>query len=83
MGNVSNKFLHFEQLTPEQIEKRAMEFEKLNPKELSEEQLEEVVALMAVHRRKTAGPAKAKTAKEPAKKVTFGDFLNSIQGQPQ
>src|SRR5690348_11590724 len=46
MTNVPDKLKHLESLTPDEIEKRCLAYEKMNRSELTDEQLEEVVALM-------------------------------------
>ena len=75
MTNVPDKLKHLEDLTPDEIEKRCLAYEKMNRSDLTDDQLEEVVALMTIHRRKTAGPAKPKTAKPVAAKVTLDSFM--------
>lgn len=76
--NVPDNLKHLEDLSPEEIERRCLQYEKMNRTDLSDEQLEEVVALMSIHRRKTAGPAKPKTSK-PQTKVSLADFLGGMQ----
>lgn len=78
MSNVPDNLKHLETLSPDEIERRCLQFEKMNRTDLNDDQLEEVVALMSIHRRKTAGPAKPKSLKPPAKKVSLDDFLGGI-----
>lgn len=75
MSNVPDKLKHLEDLTPEEIERRCLAYEKMNPTSLTDDQLEEVVALMSIHRRKTAGPPKPKGEKPKVQKVGLEDFL--------
>jgi hypothetical protein len=77
MTNVPDKLKHLEDLTPDEIERRCLQYEKMDPSDVNDDMLEEVVALMTIHRRKTAGPAKPKSAK-PSKKVSLADFLGGM-----
>lgn len=77
MSNVPDKLKHLEDLTPDEIEKRCLMFEKRAKADLTEDELEEVVALMSIHRRKTAGPAKPKTTPK-VKKIGLEDFLSGL-----
>ncbi len=77
MSNVPDKLKHLEDLSPDEIEKRCLLYEKMAADTLTDEQLEEVVALMSIHRRKTAGPAKPKSAK-PSQKVSLADFMQGM-----
>lgn len=77
MSNVPDKLKHLEDLTPEEIERRCLQYEKMNNSDLTDDMLEEAVALMSIHRRKTAGPAKPKTSK-PQSKVSLADFLGGM-----
>lgn len=76
MSNVPDKLKHLEDLTPDEIERRCLAYEKMNRAALTDDELEEVVALMSIHRRKTAGPAKPKVQK--VKKVGLEDFLAGL-----
>lgn len=76
MSNVPDKLKHLETLTPDEIERRCLAFEKMKPEELGDDQLEEVVALMSIHRRKTAGPPKPKGEKVKSTPVSLDSFLS-------
>lgn len=76
MSNVPDKLKHLEDLTPDEIERRCLNYEKMRPEELTDDMLEEVVALMSIHRRKTAGPAKPKGEKPVKVKASLADFLS-------
>lgn len=76
MSNVPDRLKHLENLTPAEIEARCLDAEKRKPEELTDDILEEVVALMAIHRRKTAGPAKPKSDKPAKPNVTLADFFS-------
>lgn len=78
MSNVPAKLSHLETLSPEEIEKRCLAFEKMAPADMTDDMLEEVVALMSIHRRKTAGPAKPKSAARPSTKLSLNDFMGGL-----
>lgn len=78
MSNVPDRLKHLETLTPDEIERRCLQFEKMSSINMTDDMLEEVVALMSIHRRKTAGPAKPKTAKPEKKTVSLDNFLEGL-----
>lgn len=79
MSNVPDHHKHLEDLSPDEIEKRCQAFERIDPKSISDDDLEMIVSLMTIHRRKTAGPAKPKTDRPAKQKVTLADFMKGLK----
>lgn len=78
MSNVPEHLAHLQDLTVREIEERLITFREQNERELTEEQLEEVVALHAIAMRKTAGPPKGKSS--GSSKAMSDEELNKMLG---